>query len=371
MDFDIVIIGAGVVGLAIASELSHTGKNILVLEANSNFGQETSSRNSEVIHAGMYYPSNSLKANLCVEGNRLMYEWCDRFNVPHQRIGKYIIAITKEDEAGLSALYRQGIANGVPGLELLTKKEFEKIEPYIQAESALFSSSTGIVDSHSLMQSLETNAINNGVTLAYNHQVINIEKGISEYCLSVKFEDETFSITSNKIINSAGLNSDKIAELAGLDLDKENYRLHFAKGHYFRLIPGKNFIAKHLIYPAPQKNWSGIGIHITLDLAGSIKFGPDIKYMSENSLDYSFQDGLLNSFYNSIKRYVPTILPTDIFPDLVGIRPKLQKSGDTFRDFIIQEESKKGLNGFWNLIGIESPGLTASLAIGKYIASKI
>lgn len=369
MDFDFVIIGAGVVGLAIASELSDKHKNILVLEKNISFGQETSSRNSEVIHAGMYYPENSLKAQLCVEGNRLIYDWCEKFHIPNQKIGKYIIAISEEDIPSLISLYEQGIKNGVPDLQLIDKAIFNKSEPNIKAELALFSPTTGIIDSHSFMQSLEANATNNRVTFAYNHQVEGIEKTSEGYKITVLVGNEKFSFTTKVIINSAGLNSDKIAEMVGINIDEYNYRLTFAKGHYFRLIPSKSSVAEHLIYPAPQKNWTGIGIHITKDLAGSIKFGPDIKYMSENIQDYFFDADIKEKFLESIQRYVPSVFPDDIYPDQVGIRPKLQKAGEPFRDFIIQEESAKGLPNFCNLIGIESPGLTASLAIAKYIAS--
>jgi L-2-hydroxyglutarate oxidase LhgO len=254
---------------------------------------------------------------------------------------------------------------------LVSKKDFSKIEPNIKAELALYSPTTGIVDSHSFMQSLEANATNNTVTFAYNHQVFGIEKTSESYYLNVKSGDEIFQISGNIIFNSAGLNSDKIAEMAGIDIDKENYRLAFAKGHYFRLAPSKNHISKHLIYPAPQKNWTGIGIHITHDLAGSIKFGPDIQYMPQKILDYSFNKDIHQKFFDSINRYAPDVNFNDIVPDQVGIRPKLQKEGEGFRDFIIQEETEIGLPNFWNLIGIESPGLTASLAIAKYISTQI
>jgi L-2-hydroxyglutarate oxidase LhgO len=370
MDFDFVIIGAGIVGLAIASELSVKQKSVLVLEQYPSFGQETSSRNSEVIHAGMYYPTNSLKARLCVEGNRLLYDWCERLKVPYKMLGKFIIAIEQEDEASLMNLYEQGLENNVAGLEILSKQEFSKIEPNIKAELALYSPSTGIVDSHSLMQSLETRATNNGVTLAYNHNVLGIEHLGDSYKITVKTGNEVFNFTSRCIINSAGLNSDKIAEMAGINLDQAKYKLSYAKGHYYRLATSKNFIAKHLIYPAPQKYWTGIGIHITHDLADSIKFGPDIQYMDGNILDYRFEGDLKEKFYESVRRYVPLIELEDLVPDQVGIRPKLQRQGEKFRDFVICEESDRGLPNLWNLIGIESPGLTASLSIAKYITSQ-
>ena len=371
MDLHITIIGAGVVGLAIAAELSKKHENIFVFEKNSGFGQETSSRNSEVIHSGIYYPQNSLKTELCSVGNRLLYDWCDSYRVPYQKIGKFIIAINEEDCENLQLLFNNGIKNNIPGLKLVTSEEFTEIEPKIKAKKAIFSETTGIVDSHSLMASFEAYASNNGATFAYNHQINNISKIKGGYNLKILSGNETFFYTSEIVINAAGLMADKIAALPGINPDEADYQLSYAKGHYFRLKPGMSNLAEHLIYPVPQKNWIGLGIHITKDLSGSIKFGPDIHYLPDNILDYSYEPGIKEKFIESIHRYAPLVKFDDIQEDQVGIRPKLQKEGEGFRDFIINEESDKGFPGFWNLIGIESPGLTSAIAIGKYIAEKI
>jgi L-2-hydroxyglutarate oxidase LhgO len=367
MDFEIVIIGAGVVGLAIAAELSKISKNILLVEKFPNFGNGTSSRNSEVIHSGIYYPTNSLKSKLCVEGNRLMYDWCKKYNIPHNKIGKYIVAVSNEDEENLFKIFEQGKINGVNTLKLISTEELKKVEPNINASLAIFSPTTGIIDSHSLMQSFEIQAINNGLEIVYNHKVIGIEKLSSGYQITLEFDENKFTIQTEKVINSAGLYADKIAELVGLDIDTLGYRQFFCRGHYFKT--SKQHIARHLIYPVPEKNWSGIGVHITIDLAGNIKFGPDVMYLTENIEDYTIPMERKPLFYQSIKRYLPLIELEDLQPDQAGIRPKIQKNGEPQKDFIISEENEKGLNGFINLIGIESPGLTSSIAIAKYVKS--
>jgi L-2-hydroxyglutarate oxidase LhgO len=367
MDFEIVIIGAGVVGLAIAAELSKISKNILLVEKFPNFGNGTSSRNSEVIHSGIYYPTNSLKSKLCVEGNRLMYDWCKKYNIPHNKIGKYIVAVSNEDEENLFKIFEQGKINGVNTLKLISTEELKKVEPNINASLAIFSPTTGIIDSHSLMQSFEIQAINNGLEIVYNHKVIGIEKLSSGYQITLEFDENKFTIQTEKVINSAGLYADKIAELVGLDIDTLGYRQFFCRGHYFKT--SKQHIARHLIYPVPEKNWSGIGVHITIDLAGNIKFGPDVMYLTENIEDYTIPMERKPLFYQSIKRYLPLIELEDLQPDQAGIRPKIQKHGEPQKDFIISEENEKGLNGFINLIGIESPGLTSSIAIAKYVKS--
>jgi len=255
MDLHITIIGAGVVGLAIAAELSKKHENIFVFEKNSGFGQETSSRNSEVIHSGIYYPQNSLKTELCSVGNRLLYDWCDSYRVPYQKIGKFIIAINEEDCENLQLLFNNGIKNNIPGLKLVTSEEFTEIEPKIKAKKAIFSETTGIVDSHSLMASFEAYASNNGATFAYNHQINNISKIKGGYNLKILSGNETFFYTSEIVINAAGLMADKIAALPGINPDEADYQLSYAKGHYFRLKPGMSNLAEHLIYPVPQKNW--------------------------------------------------------------------------------------------------------------------
>ncbi len=371
MDFDITIIGAGVVGLAIATELSKLNQRILLIEKNAKFGEVTSSRNSEVIHAGIYYEPNSLKAKLCVEGKELLYKWCEQYNVPYVRLGKYIVSVNKEDEENLEFLYQQAIANGVKRLEYVNLEKFHKEEPLIKASKALFSPETGTLDSHKFMQSLENYATNNSVEIVYHHKVVGINKEQDGYAIEVQFQDQKFQILTGMVINSAGLYSDEIAKIIGLDINKLGYRQTFCRGHYFKMSSYKTKIAKHLIYPVPEKNWSGTGVHITLDIAGNLRFGPDVQYLKDNIEDYRIPDERKILFYEDIKRYLPSINYDDLVADQAGIRPKLQKEKEKHKDFIINEESKNGFKGLINLIGIESPGLTASLAIAKYVSKYI
>jgi L-2-hydroxyglutarate oxidase LhgO len=367
MNYDLVIIGAGVVGLACSSLFSEKGLNTLVLEKNHSFGEETSSRNSEVIHAGMYYPNNSLKAQLCVGGNKLIYEWCSKKNVPFRRLGKFIIAISNDEIPQLENIYRRGKENGVENLQPCTIGYLKKSNPGVKAVAALWSPDTGIIDSHKLMESFYENAAIHDCDFAFNHKVIGIEKITDGYKISIQSGDDIFEIDTNKIINAAGLYSDTIAEFAGIDIEKNRYKLHFCKGHYFRIHSSKNYLAANLIYPVPQENFAGLGVHVTLDLAGELKLGPDTFYMDEKNQDYSVPENLNLKFFESASRYLNNLELDDISADQSGIRPKLQGKGEPFRDFIICEESDKGLPGFVNLIGIESPGLTASLAIAKVV----
>jgi L-2-hydroxyglutarate oxidase LhgO len=372
MDYDVVVIGAGVVGLAIAAELSNSRQNILVIERHPSFGWETSSRNSEVIHSGIYYPEDSLKTQLCVEGNRQLYQWCSKYNVPHKQLGKYIVAVDDADIENLHNLYEQGKKNGVDNLQLISEKELNKVEPNIIAREAIFSPNTGIIDSHSLMQSFENYAINHSVDIIYNHSVEKNEKIAEGYNLFIKSMDgDIFKISSLIVINSAGLDSDRIAQSVGIDIEKNHYQLHYCRGHYFKVTPGKCNLVKHLIYPAPAKNSVGLGIHITPDLTGMLKLGPDTMYLPENIQDYTIPEGLKEKFYESVRRFFQQLELQDLTPDQAGIRPKLQGPNEGFRDFIIKNEHELGFPNFINLIGIDSPGLTSCIAISKYVSSII
>lgn len=367
MDYDIVIIGAGVVGLAIAESLSQRFSRVLVLERHESFGQETSSRNSEVIHSGIYYPKDSLKAKLCVAGNKSIYLYCEQNRIPHRKTGKYIIAVDEDELPKLDELYKRALDNDVAGIRYTGIDELKLEEPNIRAMSAIYSPETGIIDSHSFMKSLEQKALGNGCDIAYKHDVFGIEKVSSGYNVSVTGPDgERFAVSSHIVINSAGLDSDRIAEMAGIDIITANYQLNYCRGHYFRLNSSPEYKVNHLIYPVPPTS-TGLGIHITLDLAGGQKLGPDTQFLDERKQEYVIHDELINKFFNSVKRYLPALSIDSISADQSGIRPKLQTKGGEFRDFIIKEESDKGLPGFINLIGIESPGLTCSLEIAKYV----
>lgn len=370
MEYDIIIIGAGVVGLAVASHFAALGFSCLVVERNHSFGMETSSRNSEVIHAGIYYPADSLKSRLCVEGNKLIYDWCFAKNVPHRNIGKYIIAIDETELDELEHIYKNALANNVRGIRRVLIEEFNLLEPNINAVGVLESLSTGIVDSHSLMQSFVDNAEACGADFAFRHTLTQIEPISGGYRAFLFFEDDSvFPISSKYIINTAGLNSDNVAELSGIDLDKEDLRLNYCKGHYFRINSYTQPIANKLVYPVPPKEKIGLGIHLTLDLNGGAKLGPDTKYINRNNFDYSVDESLRDKFFVAASRYIKNLKIEQLSPDQSGVRPKLQKSGEAFRDFEIR--NSVAMPGVINLIGIESPGLTSCLAIAKYLEKYI
>ncbi len=365
---DIIIVGAGVIGLSIARELSKTYTDIFVLERNSSFGQETSSRNSEVIHAGIYYPRDSLKAKTCVEARQLLYEFCSENKIPYKKIGKLIVAINSGETKDLEELFRQGLRNGVTDLRLLSKNEIKKIEPHIETERAIYSPSTGILDSHSFMKNLVWQFESNHGQIAYNTELVGIDKKKDGFEVSVKDrKEEIFKFFARTLINCAGLNSDKIAALAGLL--KDEYKLKYCKGDYFRVHNHKARFINRLIYPVPKEDRPGLGIHATLDLAGGLRLGPDDEYVKK--IDYNVDESKKEIFYESVRQFLPFIKLEDLAPDTSGIRPKLQGPQENFRDFIIKDETDNSLSGLINLIGIESPGFTASISIAKMVKEMI
>ncbi len=366
-EVNITIIGAGIVGLSIAAKLSESYNNIFVLERNKQFGQETSSRNSEVIHSGLYYPTGSLKAKLCVKGKKLIYEVCDKNDILYNKCGKLVVATTEEEVEELYGLLEKGKENGVNDLEILDKHSIEKLEPNIYAIMALFSPSTGIIDTHSLMKYLEAKAINNGVEFSYLSEVTSIKKNSSDnYRITVTDSGkENYSYNSAIVINSAGLESDTIAKMVGVV--NPAYKIEFNKGEYFSISPPKNRLVSRLIYPVPFKKLVGLGVHATIDLAGGLKLGPNVVPLKNKTYDYSVNPQHLDLFYKSGKKFLPFLSREDLNPDQAGIRPKPVEPVQGYRDFLIKEESKCGFPNFINLIGIESPGLTSSLAIGEYV----
>ncbi len=361
--FEAVVIGAGVVGLAIAGEAAGVAENILVLEKNENFGMETSSRSSEVIHAGIYYPTGFLKARLCTEGKALLYDYCLRKDIPHRRLGKLIVATNPDESAELDRLSTQAENNGVTDLVRIGKRELSRLEPEVEGREALFSPSTGIIDSHRLMRALYLGACEKGATIAFRTPVTAIAYDGRSYRLEINRGE--YQVETRVLINAAGLYADRIAAMAGLDLIEKGYKQYYCKGSYFSVSPAPRL--KHLVYPAPPKNTEGLGIHATLDLSGRIRFGPDVEYT--DTLDYRVDPSRRGLFYESIKTYLPEIALEDLQPEMSGIRPKLQGPGEPYRDFLIREEKEAGLPGLINLIGIESPGLTSCLAIGRMVAS--
>jgi L-2-hydroxyglutarate oxidase LhgO len=366
MDADITIIGAGVVGLAIAENVSKTHNNVFLIEKHTSFGQETSSRNSEVIHAGIYYTKDSLKARLCVEGKWMIYDYCKKYDIPFNNCGKLIVATSEEEISVIKGIRLTALKNGVDDLLFLEREQISELEPNIFALKALFSPSTGIVDSHSLMKQYETNSYNNGCQIVYGSEVAGISQIENGYKINLFDADKkNYSFTTRIIINSAGLTSDKVSEMVGIKDD--SLKILFCKGEYFRINPPKNRLINRLVYPVPHQNMEGIGIHVTIDMGGGVKLGPDVKYLESNIYDYKVTASKQEAFYKSVKKFLPFLEFDDITPEMAGIRPKIQKPGEPLRDFYIMEETSRGYPGFINLIGMESPGLTSSIAIAKYV----
>ncbi|MCU0473146.1 MAG: NAD(P)/FAD-dependent oxidoreductase [Bacteroidales bacterium] len=369
MDSEITVIGAGVIGLAIAEKISQEHNNIFLIEKNPTFGQETSSRNSEVIHAGIYYPRGSLKSRLCVEGKYLLYDYCNKFDIPSNKCGKLIVATSEEEIPVIEGIRETAAGNGVD-LSMMERDQIAEMEPEVFALKALWSPTTGIVDSHSLMKRFETNILNNGGQIVYSSEVTGIKKLEKGYEVSILNPDKTkYSFTTGTLINSAGLTSDRIAEMAGL-IDG-NLKILFCKGEYFRINPPKNRLINRLIYPVPHHNMEGIGIHVTIDMTGGVKLGPDVTYLDSNDYDYRVNPSKQEAFWMTARKFLPFLEFDDLAPEMAGIRPKIQKPDDPIRDFYIMEESKRGYKGFINLIGMESPGLTSCLAIANYVSKLI
>ena len=365
---DIAIIGAGIIGLTISASISRENRAVYVLEKNSSFGQETSSRNSEVIHAGIYYAKDSLKARTCVEGNRLIYEICEKHGIPYKKTGKLVVAIKKEELKELEHLLQNGQDCGAPGLRILSEREVKQREPNIKALAALYSPSTGIVDSHNLMRHFYQRAKAQGAEFVFQTEARQIKKQGSGYQVIVRDADGTdFSFFTRILINCAGLNSDIIAESAGINIEKENYTLKFCKGEYFRVGSSKNRMIRHLVYPLPDQKEISLGIHATPDLGGGLRLGPDVQYIEKSCANYDIDNSKKESFWRSVNKFLPFIEAEDLVADTCGIRPKLQGPENGFRDFVISHEEQKGFPGLINLIGIDSPGLTCAPATANYV----
>jgi L-2-hydroxyglutarate oxidase LhgO len=363
---DIVIIGAGVVGLAIAERLSHTKKvqEIVVLERHDGFGRETSSRNSEVIHAGLYYAENLLKTKLCIPGNPMLYQLCRKEGIPHRKTGKIILATDESEEQQLQSIFKQAETNGAAGISLISGKEIEIMEPYVFGLSGLYSPESGIIDSHQLMKYFEQTAESRGVTMAYGSEVIALEKSVDGYVVEIKDTDgEQLQLESGVVINSAGLWADRIAWMAGIDVDAEGYRIYPCKGEYFGVSSRHQGKLGCLVYPTPSP--IHLGAHAVLSLDDRLKIGPNAVYVDQISYEVD-ADGQ-KDFHSKARRFLPFLEFEDLAPDMAGIRPKLYQKGEPFRDFIIKEEGDRGLSGLINLLGIESPGLTCCLTIAESV----
>ncbi len=358
---DCVVVGAGVVGLAVARALALTGREVLVLEACNAIGTQTSSRNSEVIHAGMYYPTGSLKAELCVRGKALLYTYCDERGIGHSRCGKFIVATAQDQLAKLQALQDRAAANGVHDLVWLDAAQAQAAEPALQCLAALHSPSTGIVDSHGLMLSLLGDIEHAGGVLALNSPLALAE--YTQCAIELVAVDGT-RLRAKSVVNAAGLQAPALAmRFSGLDT-----RLvppaYFAKGSYFTLAGRSPFT--HLIYPVPEA--AGLGVHLTLDLGGQARFGPDVQWVDTPD-DTAVDPTRGDAFYAEVRKYWPNLPDGALVPAYAGIRPKISGPNEATRDFCIQGPNDHGVPGLVNLFGIESPGLTSSLAIGERVVA--
>ena len=342
-----------------AHELCSQHDNILVVEKENTFGRHVSSRNSEVIHSGIYYEPDSLKAKLCVEGNQKLAGYAESNNINHKICGKLVVISDTRELQQLETLMKNGMQNGVQGLEIISSAEVKKREPHIHSAGALWVPSAGIIDSHTVMQKLEYQIKSQDGVVVYNSEVTDIQYENDNYL--VLFDNLNYTATSPIVINSAGLWCDKISSMVGIT----DYQLHICKGEYYKTSLYRHQI-NSLIYPLPTE--ISLGTHIVLHLDGTIGFGPNAYYVDK--IDYSMDNSNKKTFLKHINKYMD--LPENsLSEDFAGIRPKIQAPGEPSQDFIIINETDKGYNNFINLIGIESPGLTCSLAIGEYVQSII
>ena len=362
---DAVVVGAGVVGLAIARALALEGRDVLVIERHGRIGEETSSRNSEVIHAGIYYPPGSLKAKLCVRGKELLYRYCRDRSIRHRRCGKLIVAANETQRAELEAIKARGTASGVDDLEIVDREEAAKLEPEVVCTSALTSPSTGIVDSHELMTSLQGDLEAAGGTVALRCEFLRGQVERNGFALRVRSVGEPLDVRARALINSAGLAAGSVAgNVEGLE-SRHVPRIRFAKGNYF-IYRGKHPF-RRLVYPVPEPG--GLGVHVTLDLHGQARFGPDVQWI--DAPDYSVDESRRNQFVEAIRSYWPEVSADRLAPGYAGVRPKLILPGDPPGDFVIQGPDAHGVPGLVNLYGIESPGLTSSLAIAEHVTEAL
>jgi L-2-hydroxyglutarate oxidase LhgO len=359
---DITIVGAGIVGVTIAIELLKKGFEVIIIEKEVRWGRGISSRNSEVLHAGIYYPENSLKAILCRQGNILLREYCEKREIGISNSGKLIVGWEKSHLNRLEEIRVNALKNGVY-LKFMNKDEVAELEPVLNVVGALFSPQSAVLDLSTLIHSLYRDFESLGGMGAMGVEVTSLEKTSTAWMVRGKESDGgVFELESKVVINSGGLYSDSIAKMAGVDLKREDLELNWCKGDYFSLVAEKAKLIKRPIYPLPDKN--GLGIHFTPDINGQVKLGPDTYYI-EKEENYSVNPEKIEYFFESVKPFFPPIEKSDIAPLMSGIRPKLQKPNGVFRDFHIEED----LPGLINLIGIESPGVTASIALARFVVS--
>ena len=357
---DCIVAGAGVVGLAVARALAMSGREVIVLEAAEGIGTETSSRNSEVIHAGIYYPANSLMARFCVAGRRMLYPYCTEKGVPHRNCGKLIVATNEREDAMLAGIKIRAETNGVEGMRVLTAAEAIAMEPNLRCTSARHSPATGIIDSHTYMLALQGDAENAGAVAVFFSPVLGARVTGRRIEVDVGGVDP-MTLRCNLLVNSAGLHAPGLAgKIVGMPVERVP-TAYFARGNYFTLTGRSPF--SRLIYPVPVPG--GLGVHLTMDLGGQAKFGPDVEWI--DAIDYTVDPSRSDSFYAAVRTYWPGLKDGALQPGYAGIRPKIVPKGAPAQDFVVQGPQTHGVAGLINLFGIESPGLTASLAIAEHV----
>ncbi|SOY85843.1 NAD(P)/FAD-dependent oxidoreductase [Cupriavidus taiwanensis] len=363
---DCVVIGAGVVGLAVARALALQGREVIILEAENAFGTITSARNSEVIHAGIYYPAGSLKAQLCVRGKAMLYDYCASRHVAHQRCGKLIVATSEAQVATLEGIRAKAAANGVDDLRLIGRAEAQALEPQLQCHAALLSPSTGIVDSHGLMTALLGDAENAGAMLAVQSPVLGGAVTADGIRLEIGAEDgSATTLLARTVVNSAGLTAPELARRIDGMPETHIPPQYYAKGCYFTLAGRAPF--SRLIYPVPEA--AGLGVHLTIDLGGQARFGPNVRWIDE--IEYGVDASDADAFYDEVRRYWPGLADGALQPGYAGIRPKISGPHEAAADFRIDGPAVHGVPGLVHLFGIESPGLTSSLAIAERVCAAL
>jgi L-2-hydroxyglutarate oxidase LhgO len=367
---DALVVGAGVIGLACARALAEAGQEVVVVEAAEAIGTATSSRNSEVIHAGLYYPAGSAKARLCVRGRQRLYAYCDERGIAHRRSGKLVVATDDGERAALEALQTKALANGVPEVELIDGAQARRLEPALCAVAALHSTSTGIVDSHAFMLALQGDAERAGAAFAFRAPFVRARAGARGFEIDVGGA-EPIRLAARRLVNAAGLRASVVA-LAVEGLDPQTVpRTRLCKGNYFALAGRAPFA--RLVYPVPHKD--GLGVHYTLDLGGQGRFGPDVQWLDGDAggaePDYAVDPARGDAFYAAIRRYWPALPDGALLPAYSGMRPKIHAPHEPAVDFLLQGQDQHGLPGLVNLLGIESPGLTAALAIAEEVAAML
>jgi L-2-hydroxyglutarate oxidase LhgO len=359
-EVDCVVVGAGVVGLAVARALAQSGREVIILEAAEGIGTETSSRNSEVIHAGIYYPANSMMARFCVAGRRKLYPFCAEHGVPHQNRGKLIVATNEQEDSMLAGIKQRAEANGVEGMRVLSRAEAIAMEPALNCTSALLSPTTGIIDSHAYMLALQGDAEHAGALPVFFSPAVGAHARDRAIDIDVGGADP-MTLRCRLMVNSAGLHAPLLARrTAGMPPDRVPTE-YYAKGNYFTLQGRSPF--SRLIYPVPVPG--GLGVHLTIDLGGQARFGPDVEWI--DTIDYAVDPSRSDGFYAAVRRYWPDLKDGALHPGYAGIRPKIVPRGAPAQDFVVQGPQTHGVPGLINLFGIESPGLTASLAIADHV----